>query len=148
MPADPDALRLDRQLCFAVYAATHAITRAYKPMLDALGVTYPQYLVLMVLWETDDQTVKAIGERLLLDSGTLTPLLKRMAAAGLLARRRDAADERQVRVALTDAGRALRETALAADNPLLCHGGRSPEDLAALRAELTALREALDRAGA
>ncbi|HWU17783.1 MAG TPA: MarR family transcriptional regulator, partial [Devosia sp.] len=99
-------------LCFAVYAAGHAFNRFYKPRLDALGLTYPQYLVFLVLWEGDDLTVKALGERLLLDSGTITPLLKRLEARGLVVRRRDAEDERQVRVLLTDAGRALREQAL------------------------------------
>ncbi|BBE74273.1 MarR family winged helix-turn-helix transcriptional regulator [Oharaeibacter diazotrophicus] len=144
MTTPPDRLHLDRQLCFAVYAAGHAITRAYKPMLDALGITYPQYLVLLVLWEDDDLTVKAIGERLMLDSGTLTPLLKRMEAGGLLARRRDAADERQVRVGLTETGRALRERVLSTDNPLVCRGGRTPAELAALKDDLVRLREALD----
>ncbi len=147
MDKDPSALHLDRQLCFAVYAATHAITRAYKPMFDRLGITYPQYLVLMVLWEDDGQTVKAIGERLLLDSGTLTPLLKRMESQGLVSRRRDTADERQVRVSLTERGLALREEVLATDNPLVCGGGRRPEELAALTAELRALRAALDGGG-
>ena len=144
MTRDPDSLHLDRQLCFAVYAATHAITRAYKGLLERLGLTYPQYLVLMVLWEADDQTVKAIGDRLFLDSGTLTPLLKRMEAAGLVNRRRDAADERQVRIALTDAARALRGKVLALDNPILCASDRSPEELSALKRELDRLREALD----
>lgn len=147
MSQDPSNLHLDRQLCFAVYAATHAINRAYKPLLDRLGITYPQYLVLMVLWEENDQTVKAIGDRLLLDSGTLTPLLKRMEGQGLVARRRDSADERQVRVRLTQRGADLREAVLAADNPLVCHGGRTPQELAALTADLRALREALDGRG-
>lgn len=147
MSKDPAHLHLDRQLCFAVYAATHAINRAYKPLLDRLGITYPQYLVLMVLWEENDQTVKAIGDRLLLDSGTLTPLLKRMEGQGLVARRRDSADERQVRVRLTERGADLRETVLAAENPLVCHSGRTPQELAALTADLRALREALDGRG-
>jgi DNA-binding MarR family transcriptional regulator len=147
MSRDPSSLHLDRQLCFSVYAAAHALNRVYKPLLDRLGITYPQYLVLMVLWEEDGQTVSAIGRRLFLDSGTLTPLLKRMEAAGLLTRRRDAVDERQVRAQLTDRGRAMRDEVLAAPSPVLCGSGRSGEELAALKDELTRLREALDRAG-
>ena len=97
-------LSLDQQLCFAVYAAAHAFNRFYKPLLVPLGLTYPQYLVLLVLWEADGQTVSGIGERLMLDSGTLTPLLKRLEAAGFVTRARSAHDERQVLVRLTDAG--------------------------------------------
>ena len=144
MIRDPSSLHLDRQLCFSVYAAAHALNRVYKPLLDRLGLTYPQYLVLMVLWEADGQTVKAIGERLFLDSGTLTPLLKRMEAAGIVGRRRDAADERQVRVTLTEKGWALRDAVLAEPSPVLCGSGRSVEELAALKDELTRLRAALD----
>ncbi|WP_280113899.1 MarR family transcriptional regulator [Devosia sp. LC5] len=131
-------------LCFAVYAAGHAFTRFYKPRLDALGLTYPQYLVFLVLWEGDGLTVKALGERLLLDSGTITPLLKRLEARGLVERRRDAEDERQVRVLLTDEGRALREKALSIP---LAVGKASGLDIAgadALRRELVSLRERLD----
>jgi DNA-binding MarR family transcriptional regulator len=101
MTTSADPLHLDSMLCFAVYAAGHAFTRFYKPRLDAIGLTYPQYLVFMVLWEGDGITVKALGDRLFLDSGTITPLLKRLEARGLLRRERDEEDERQVRIYLT-----------------------------------------------
>src|SRR5213080_1501934 len=100
-------LRLDNQLCFAVYSTAHAFNRVYKPLLDRLGLTYPQYLVMLVLWEEDGLPVKEFGERLFLDSGTLTPLLKRMETAGLVKRTRSTEDERQVIVALTAQGEAL-----------------------------------------
>ncbi|WP_443115579.1 MarR family winged helix-turn-helix transcriptional regulator [Herbaspirillum seropedicae] len=105
------ALLLDHQLCFAMYSASLAMTKAYKKLLAPLDITYPQYLVMMVLWEQDQVTVSELGGRLFLDSGTLTPLLKRMEAMGLLHRMRDAEDERRVLVSLTPAGRALREKA-------------------------------------
>lgn len=108
----PGPSPLDAQLCFALYAASHAMNRVYKPLLDPLGLTYTQYLVLLVLWERDDVTVKDLGARLFLDSGTLTPMLKRMEATGLIRRRRDPADERLVRISLTDAGTALRSEAV------------------------------------
>ena len=139
-----DLLKLDSMLCFAVYAAGHAFNRFYKPRLDALGLTYPQYLVFLVLWEGDDLTVKALGERLLLDSGTITPLLKRLEARGLVVRRRDAEDERQVRVLLTDAGRALREQALSIPLAVGTASGLGGEGADALRRELVSLRERLD----
>lgn len=105
------ALLLDHQLCFAMYSASLAMTKAYKKLLAPLDITYPQYLVMMVLWEKDQVTVSELGGRLFLDSGTLTPLLKRMEAMGLLHRTRDAEDERRVLVSLTPVGRALREKA-------------------------------------
>jgi DNA-binding MarR family transcriptional regulator len=104
-------LKLDHQLCFALYASSLAMTKLYKPLLEPLGLTYPQYLVLLVLWEQDGVTVSQVGERLALDSGTLTPLLKRIEAAGLLQRLRDSADERRVLLQLTAAGRALKSRA-------------------------------------
>lgn len=107
----PPQLHLDNQLCFALYAATNAVTRLYQPLLAELGVTYPQYLVLLVLWQQAPRTVGELGQALDLDSGTLTPLLKRMESAGLVARRRDPADERRVIVSLTAAGRQLRARA-------------------------------------
>lgn len=107
------SVALDDQLCFALYAASRAVTARYRPMLDELGVTYPQYLVLMLLWEEDGQTVGQLGARLALDSGTLSPLLKRLTAAGLVTRHRRADDERSVSVRLTDAGRALEAPACA-----------------------------------
>jgi DNA-binding MarR family transcriptional regulator len=104
---------LDDQLCFALYAASRAVTARYRPMLDELGLTYPQYLVMMLLWEEDHQTVGQLGAKLALDSGTLSPLLKRLTAAGLVTRHRRVEDERSVAIALTDAGRALQARAFA-----------------------------------
>jgi DNA-binding MarR family transcriptional regulator len=105
------SVALDDQLCFALYAASRAVTARYRPMLDELGITYPQYLVLMLLWEEDGQTVGQLGSRLALDSGTLSPLLKRLTAAGLVSRHRRADDERSVSIRLTEAGRALEAPA-------------------------------------
>src|ERR1700681_2346838 len=101
--------RLGSMLCFTIYSTAHAFNRAYKPLLDALGLTYPQYLVMVALWEQDDISVKEIGELLHLDSGTLTPLLKRLEAMGFVRRNRDTADERSVRISLTSAGAAPRQ---------------------------------------
>src|SRR5271167_486004 len=118
-PAADQILRLDNQICFAVYSAAHAFNRVYKPLLDRLGLTYPQYLVMLVLWERDGVPVKEIGERLFLDSGTLTPLLKRLEAAGLVKRTRGAKDERQVIIALTPQGQAIREKAASVPQGIL-----------------------------
>jgi DNA-binding MarR family transcriptional regulator len=138
------ALRLSNQMCFAVYSTAHALNRVYKPLLAALGLTYPQYLAMLVLWERDDVTVSEIGGQLQLDSGTLTPLLKRLEAAGLVRRNRDMADERQVRIALTAEGRALREKALSVPHEILCASGRSVDDLQTLKADLVRLRDQLN----
>jgi MarR family transcriptional regulator, organic hydroperoxide resistance regulator len=146
MKADTDPFKLDRQLCFAVYAAAHALTRFYKPRLDALGLTYPQYLVMMVLWEEDGLSVKAIGERLFLDSGTLTPLLKRMETTGYVTRRRDVADERVVRIALTDEGRALKARAASVPLAISAAMGLEGDAARAMRTEINRLRERLDAA--
>lgn len=142
--ADTPMPTIDQMLCFAVYAAGHAFTRFYKPRLDALDLTYPQYLALLVLWERDDITVKALGERLFLDSGTITPLIKRLEARGLVKRKRDEDDERQVRITLTAEGRALKAKAEAV--PLaVAHGtGLTRDGAEALRLELLVLRERLD----
>src|ERR671917_2181546 len=113
------SVALDDQLCFALYAASRAVTARYRPMLDELGVTYPQYLVLMLLWEEDGQTVGQLGARLALDSGTLSPLLKRLTAAGLVTRHRRVEDERSVSIALTDQGRALRDRAFAISESMI-----------------------------
>ncbi|MES2645162.1 MAG: MarR family transcriptional regulator [Myxococcota bacterium] len=146
--ADPgpwalSAPRLDDQLCFALYAASRLVVRAYGPVLDALGLTYPQYLAMLVLWEADDTgaslTVRDIGARLHLDSATLTPLLKRLEAAGFTTRTRDRADQRAVRVGLTEAGRALATRAAGVPEALLCRSGEEPERLVALRDTLAAL---------
>lgn len=142
-----DALQLDNQLCFKLYAASRAVIRAYKPMLDQLNLTYPQYLAMLVLWEWQlvpppQPTVKALGERLLLDSGTLTPLLKRLQQLGLLLRQRSAEDEREVHLALTEAGCALREQVLPLRQQLLCEQGVEVDELAELRSRVGQL---LDR---
>ncbi|WP_439572573.1 MarR family winged helix-turn-helix transcriptional regulator [Phreatobacter sp.] len=139
-----DTLRLSDLLCFSVYSAAHAFGRAYKPHLDRLGLTYPQYLAMLVLWESDDLSVKAIGERLGLDSGTLTPLLKRLEAAGLVTRRRDPADERSVRIALTERGRALHEEAKVVPIAMACAIGRPEREIERLRKEMVALTAMLD----
>src|SRR6516165_12610180 len=118
IPAEAQ-LMLGNQLCFAIYSTAHAFNRVYKPLLDRLGLTYPQYLVMLALWERDGVPVKDIGERLFLDSGTLTPLLKRLEAAHLIKRTRSRADERQVLVALTSQGHALREKARAVPPAIL-----------------------------
>ncbi|MCA3187400.1 MAG: MarR family transcriptional regulator, partial [Cupriavidus sp.] len=110
-PKTDDWLQLDQQLCFALYSTSLAMTKVYKPILGELGLTYPQYLVMLVLWEHDEVSVSELGGRLTLDSGTLTPLLKRLEAAGFVRRSRDAGDERRVLVSLTDAGRDLRNAA-------------------------------------
>ena len=141
-----DALRLDNQLCFAVYSTAHAFNRVYKPLLDALGLTYPQYLVMMTLWERDGQTVSEIGARLMLDSGTLTPLLKRLEVAGLIRRSRNPEDERQVNVSLTAKGAALREKARGNPQAIACAAGRSADALQALKADLLRLRDKLNAA--
>jgi DNA-binding MarR family transcriptional regulator len=138
-----DPLALDNQFCFALYSASLAMTKAYKPFLDKLGLTYPQYLVMLVLWQQDDVLVKSIGEKLFLDSGTLTPLLKRLEAAALIARTRDEADERQVRITLTREGRALKKKAQCIPQQVLQASGRPQEALVALRGQLAALREQL-----
>lgn len=120
--------RLDDQLCFALYAASRAFTRAYQPLLGPLGLTYPQYLVLLVLWDEDGPSVRELGDRLGLDSGTLTPLLKRMEEAGLVARTRDPEDERVVRVTLTRAGRALEARARGIPFDLACRAGLGTDE--------------------
>ena len=107
----PDQLLLDQQLCFALYAASRSVTGLYRPLLEPLGLTYPQYLVMLVLWDQDGLTVRELGQRLQLDSGTLTPLLKRLQSAGLITRQRRQQDEREVDIRLTDAGLALRDKA-------------------------------------
>lgn len=141
MSVPVDSLRLDSQLCFKLYAASRAVIRAYKPMLDQLGLTYPQYLAMLVLWEWKDAapeqpTVKALGERLALDSGTLTPLLKRLEQINLVQRRRSARDEREVHLSLTAAGQALREQVGPLKARLLCDSGVDLDRLNDLRAGL------------
>ena len=144
-PADAPLL-LGNQLCFAVYSTAHAFTRFYKPLLGRLGLTYPQYLVMLVLWERDGVPVKDIGERLFLDSGTLTPLLKRLEAAGLLKRTRSSEDERQVLIALTPQGHALKEKARGVPQSILAASECSVAELSALKREMAALRDRLNAA--
>jgi DNA-binding MarR family transcriptional regulator len=139
-------LMLDNQICFAVYSTAHAFNRVYKPLLDKLGLTYPQYLVMLVLWERDGVPVKDIGERLFLDSGTLTPLLKRLEAANLVRRTRSTEDERQVLIALTPQGQALREKARAVPQGILAASACSLGELSAMKKELVALRDRLKAA--
>ena len=141
----PDVVPLDRQLCFSVYAAAHAFTAAYKPLLEPLGLTYPQYLVLLVLWEEDGLDVKRIATRLHLDSGTVTPLLKRLERDGLLRRGRDPANERHLRVELTDAGHALRWKVGAAREQIVCALGGTEEPLQALKREIDRVTALLER---
>ena len=145
-PAADVPLLLGNQLCFAVYSAGHAFNRAYKPLLDRLGLTYPQYLVMLVLWERDGVPVKDIGERLLLDSGTLTPLLKRLEAAELVKRSRSTEDERQVLIALTSRGQALKEKARTVPEGILAASNCSVAELLAMKNELVALRDRLNAA--
>jgi DNA-binding MarR family transcriptional regulator len=137
------SLRLDNQLCFALYSASLAMTKLYKPLLEALQLTYPQYLVMLVLWESDGLSVSALGERLFLDSGTLTPLLKRMEASGLLSRQRSAEDERRVHVRLTDAGRALKTQAASIPACVVAASGCPVPDLMALTGQVQSLRDRL-----
>jgi DNA-binding MarR family transcriptional regulator len=136
-------VNLDTMLCFAIHSAAHAIQRANKPLLDKLGLTYPQYLVMVVLWAEDNQTVGSLGDRLFLESSTLTPLLKRLQAAGLVQRVRDAADERQVRVQLTEQGRALAEKAKSLPGWYRQTFCEKSENAEALRENITRLRDSL-----
>jgi MarR family transcriptional regulator, organic hydroperoxide resistance regulator len=139
-------LRLDNQICFAIYSTAHAFNRVYKPLLDRLGLTYPQYLVMLVLWERDGVPVKDIGERLFLDSGTLTPLLKRLEAVQLIKRTRSTKDERQVLIALTPHGQALKEKARAVPQSVLAASACSIAELSAMKNEIIALRDRLNAA--
>lgn len=157
---EQDPLALDQQVCFTLYALNRAVTARYRPLLDALGLTYPQYLVMLVLWEVDLNRQRAggedapsgwvrvsdLGQRLRLDSGTLTPLLKRLEERGLLSRRRSADDERVVRIGLTDAGRLLREQARDVPERLLCELGVSAQDAGVFREQLWQLLLRLEQA--
>lgn len=138
-----DTLPPPQMLCFALYSAAHAMQAAYKPLLEPLGLTYPQYLALSALWAEDGQTVGQIGAALMLDSNTLTPLLKRLEQAGWVQRRRDAADERQVRLTLTEAGLALRDRAAAVPSCFLERTGLPLEQATALRDAVAELRDRL-----
>jgi DNA-binding MarR family transcriptional regulator len=152
MNAPVDPLHLDQQLCFALYEASRSLIRAYGPLLEPLGITYPQYLVMLVLWEEKASTVKGLGERLALDSGTLTPLLKRLEQRGLVSRTRDREDERVVRIELTPEGQKLRTKARRIPLELACRAGFDVEDerernrLVALRKELVLLAAQIQNA--
>ncbi|UZW55466.1 MarR family transcriptional regulator [Sphingobium sp. JS3065] len=139
----PAALPLDDQLCFSLYAASMAIGRAYKPMLDRLGITYPQYLVLHALWEQDGRTIGQIAERLSLESSTVTPLVKRLEAAGFVTRARSTADERRVDVRLTERGAAMREECGCLGEALLERSGMGGAELADLNGRVKRLWGAL-----
>lgn len=135
---------LESQLCFALYASSLAMTKAYRPLLAAIGMTYPQYLVMLVLWQTDDQSIGALCAALALDSGTLTPLLKRMEQAGMLDRVRDTVDERRVVVSLTHTGRALQQKAAAIQAQVACATSMTRDSARELIATLAELRTSLD----
>lgn len=143
IPADA-LLRLDQQLCFPLYAASHLVTRLYRPLLEPLGLTYPQYLAMLVLWEQSPLSVGELGQRLHLDSGTLTPLLKRLEAGGLVLRTRSTADERRVSVSLTPQGNQLREAAAGIPRALGCQLGLEVDEIVRLRADLQRFVQSLN----
>jgi DNA-binding MarR family transcriptional regulator len=145
-PAADSPLLLSNQLCFAVYSTAHAFNRVYKPLLDRLGLTYPQYLVMLALWERDGVPVKDLGERLFLDSGTLTPLLKRLEAAQLVKRTRGTEDERLMLIALTPQGQALRQQAGTVPQSILAASACSVSELSEIKDDLVALRDRLNAA--
>ncbi len=141
--AGAEPLALDDFLCFALYSASHAFSRLYRPMLDALGLTYPQYLVMIVLWQQDGGSVGALGERLFLDSNTLTPMLKRLEALGFITRSRDPRDERQVLIRLTERGRALKNDAAGIPACAFEATGLEREEAVRLLRQVAALRDQL-----
>jgi MarR family transcriptional regulator, organic hydroperoxide resistance regulator len=141
----PSDFQLGDLLCFSVYAAGHAFNRVYKPLLDKLGLTYPQYLVMNALWERDDRTVGELGRDLSLESNTLTPLLKRLEGLGRISRQRDPQDERQVRVRLTSAGKGLRRKAQNVPSCIVEASGLSLDELRRLQRDITRLRGSLER---
>lgn len=142
-PTPDDLLKIDNFVCFALYSAGHAFTRLYKPLLDPLGLTYPQYLVMAVLWEKDGRTVGEIGEKLLLESSTLTPLLKRLETAGMVRRTRDQDDERVVRIQLTPKGTELKQKAVEIPRAIGCSTNLTIPEVMKLTADIKALREKL-----
>jgi DNA-binding MarR family transcriptional regulator len=137
-------LELDAQLCFALYSTSLAMTKTYKPLLDRVGLTYPQYITMLVLWEADDMTVKQLAERLNLDSATMTPLLKRLETQGLVRRTRGIEDERQVHITLTDAGRELKSAISGIPSEIFCAAGSNGDALMKLRDDLVKLRASLN----
>ena len=143
-PTDPASPRLSDFLCFAIYSANLAYGRAYKPILEELGLTYTQYIAIVALWENDNQTVSGLGEKLFLESNTLTPILKKLEGMGYLRRQRDPTDERQVLVSLTDAGRRLREKGLTMN--LVKASGLTPEEFGKMQKGVVVLRDNLIKA--
>ena len=144
--SEPISVPIRNQLCFAIYSTSHAFTRAYRVLLDPLGITYPQYLVLLVLWEKDGRRVKEIGAELFLDSGTLTPLLKRLEGLGHVRRVRDPDDERQVTILLTPSGLALEAKAATIPADLECMTKLGPDDMSGLIERIAKLRTSLQTA--
>ena len=141
MSREDELLKLDNQLCFVLYAASRAVTQTYRPLLDGLDLTYPQYLVMLVLWERDGLTVNEIGDRLRLDSGTLTPLLKKLEARGFLNRSRDKEDERRVIISLLPEGMKLKKKAAGIPEMLLCRSGLSVDEFSELRQKINSIIE-------
>lgn len=148
MPAPVTRAMLDDQLCFTLYSASMAVGRAYKPLLDALGITYPQYLVLSTLWERDGLSVGGIADALALESSTITPLLKRLVAAGLIDRQRNRQDDRQVLISLTAAGRTMQDRCACLGETLVAASGMSVERLLGIAREVRVFRNAVARHGA
>lgn len=140
-PSDPGVRKLADFLCFSIYSANLALGKAYKPLLDELGLTYTQYIAIIALWEEDNQTVGSLGEKLFLESNTLTPILKKLESMGYMRRQRDPEDERQVRVSLTEAGYALREKAL--NRGVLAATGLEAEEAAQAQAMIASIRDNL-----
>ncbi|MCP5457749.1 MAG: MarR family transcriptional regulator [Thermotogaceae bacterium] len=147
MPRGEELLKLDNQLCFALYSSSRGVTRLYRPLLSEFGITYPQYLAMLVLWEKEPLTVKELGERLFLDSGTLTPLLKRMEKQGLLKRERSQGDERQVLINLTEEGRKLKDKALAIPLKVADQVNISQSEFISLLTSLKKLMKKIDMGG-
>ncbi len=144
--ATPEQLKLDNQLCFALYSTSLMMTKVYKPLLQALNLTYPQYLAMLVLWENDGITVGELSQHLLTDPGSVTPLLKRLEAEGLLTRTRSKEDERVVQLRVTEQGRALQEQAMGLPACILKASEQQPAQLMALKSDLVALRDSLQKA--
>ncbi|CCU83700.1 MULTISPECIES: MarR family transcriptional regulator [Mesotoga] len=147
IPRGEELLKLDNQLCFALYSSSRGVTRLYRPLLSEFGITYPQYLAMLVLWEKEPLTVKELGERLFLDSGTLTPLLKRMEKQGLLKRERSQGDERQVLINLTEEGRKLKDKALAIPLKVADQVNISQSEFISLLTSLKKLMKKIDMGG-
>ena len=144
-PQSQKALHLDQQLCFALYSTSLAMTKVYKPLLDKLGLTYPQYLIMLIMWQNDGLALKDIGEQLQIDSGALTPVIKRMEAMGLLIRTRNPQNERTLEIRLTKAGWAMQEQAVQVNRTVGVSCGMAEPDIHALRLELLQLRAELNK---